>query len=78
MSLFQGARWLIPRIDEGHEEAVSFADEGGSYEGHIEWEMVLPAYFADLNGNATPEEYAEVVSGLCTSRSGTRSGPSRA
>ncbi|MFC1708195.1 hypothetical protein ACFL59_15490 [Planctomycetota bacterium] len=54
---------LLRHIDEGHGDVVFFADEGGSYEVLVEWEQVLPAYFKALAGTATPEEYAEVVSG---------------
>ena len=55
---------LLRHIDEGHDDVVFFADEGGSYEVFVDWEKVLPTYFAALSGTATPEEYAGVVSGL--------------
>lgn len=53
--------WLLRRIDEGHDDIVFFADEGGSYEVYVDWKNVLPAYFAALARAATPEEYASRV-----------------
>jgi len=34
------------------------ADEGGSYEVHVEWDKVLPLWFHSLAIMAAPEEYA--------------------
>lgn len=55
---------LLRNIDEGHDEVVFFADEGGSYEVGVDWKEVLPAYFAALAGTATPGEYAGAVQGV--------------
>jgi hypothetical protein len=52
---------LLRHIDEGHDDVIFFADEGGSYEVYVDWKKVLPAYFAALASTATPEEYASSV-----------------
>ena len=52
---------LLRHIDEGHDDVVFFADEGGSYEVYVDWKKVLPVYFAALARTATPEEYASGV-----------------
>jgi hypothetical protein len=49
---------LFRRIDEGLDDVVFFADEGGSYQVGIDWNQLLPAYFTCLSASAQPEEYA--------------------
>ena len=51
---------LLERIDEG-ERIIFFADEGGSWRVHVNWEKVFPAYFKTLALDAEPETYAERV-----------------
>lgn len=52
---------LLRRIDEGTDDIVFFADEAGSWQVHVEWSSVLPAYFRCLAATAAPAEYAEQV-----------------
>ena len=49
---------LLHRIDECMDDIVFFADEGGSWQVGIEWDMVLPAWFKCLAATAEPDEYA--------------------
>ena len=49
---------LLRHVDEGHDDVVFFADEGGSYEVGVDWKAVLPGDFAALAGTSTPGEYA--------------------
>ena len=52
---------LLDRIDEGDDDIIFFADEGGSWQVGMNWEKVLPAYFACLAATAEPDEYARRV-----------------
>lgn len=52
---------LLKRLDEGADDIVFFADEGGSWQVHVEWPKVLPAYFRCLAATAAPAEYAQQV-----------------
>ena len=52
---------LLDRIDEGNDDILFFADEGGSWALGIEWEKVLPAWFKALAAVATADEYARRV-----------------
>ncbi len=54
---------LLRRIDNG-EEIVFFADEAGSWQVAMDWDAVLPAYYACLSATATPAEYAKAVHGM--------------
>jgi hypothetical protein len=49
---------LLTRIDEGNEDVLFFADEGGSWQVGVDWAKVLPAWFKVLSATATPEEFA--------------------
>jgi cell division septum initiation protein DivIVA len=49
---------LLDRIDDGNDEILFFADEGGSWAVGIEWERVLPAWFKALAAEAAADEYA--------------------
>jgi len=52
---------LLRHIDEGHDDVVFFADEGGSWQLGIDWRAVLPAYFRCLAASASPEDFAREV-----------------
>jgi hypothetical protein len=55
---------LLRRIDEGEDDVVFFADEGGSWQVGVDWPKVLPAWFRCLAATAEPEEYARLVDGM--------------
>ena len=55
---------LLRRIDEGTDDILFFADEGGSWLVVVAWEKVLPAWFESLVPATNPEEYAEAVVGV--------------
>jgi hypothetical protein len=52
---------LLRHIDEGHDDIVFFADEGGSWQVGVDWAKVFPCWFACLAATAAPEEYARQV-----------------
>ncbi len=52
---------LLDRIDEGEDDIVFFADEGGSWQVGVNWEKVLPAWFTCLSVTTAPEDYARRV-----------------
>ena len=52
---------VIRHIDEGHDDVIFFADEGGSWQVGVDWPKVLPAWFACLAPQTAPEEYARRV-----------------
>jgi hypothetical protein len=52
---------LLHRIDEGNDDIIFFADEGGSWQVGVDWRKVFPAWFACLAKTATHEEYARRV-----------------
>lgn len=52
---------LLDRIDEDPDHIVFFADEGGSWQVGVDWEKVLPAWFACLAATTEPQEYARRV-----------------
>lgn len=52
---------LLRHIDEGNDDVVFFADEGGSWQVGVRWENVLPAYFACLSATTEPDGYAQTV-----------------
>jgi hypothetical protein len=52
---------LLDRIDEGDDNIVFFADEGGSWQVGVNWEKVLPAWFTCFAATVGPEEYARRV-----------------
>jgi hypothetical protein len=60
---------LLDHVDEGEDDVVFFADEGGSWQVDVDWEKVLPAWFTVLSATAKPEEYArrvvEVIDSHC-------------
>jgi len=53
---------LLRHIDEGRDDVVFFADEGGSWQVGVDWEQVLPAWFECVAKTAgPPDEYALMV-----------------
>lgn len=52
---------LLRHIDEGHDDIVFFADEGGSWQVGIDWAKVFPCWFSILAETTAPEEYARRV-----------------
>jgi hypothetical protein len=52
---------LLRHIDEGHDDVIFFADEGGSYEVGVNWRSALPAYFQCLAENSSAERFAQAV-----------------
>jgi hypothetical protein len=55
---------LLHHIDEGHDDIIFFADEGGSWQAGVDWDKVLTTYFRCLSATAPPEEYANRVIGI--------------
>lgn len=55
---------LLDCIDEGNDDVIFFADEGGSYEVGVDWEGILPHWFRVLAATAAPEEYAQRITAL--------------
>ena len=52
---------LLRHLDEGHDDVVFFADEGGSWQVGVDWRAALPAYFRCLADSASPEDFAREV-----------------
>ena len=52
---------LLSKIDEGTDDILFFADEGGSWEVGVDWENVLPAWFKVLSATAGPSGYAQGI-----------------
>ena len=55
---------LLDHIDEGNDDVIFFADEGGSWQVGVDWPKVLPIWFKVLSATAEPEEYAERITAL--------------
>jgi hypothetical protein len=55
---------LLNHIDEGHDDVIFFADEGGSWQVGVDWAKVLPVWFKVLSATAEPEEYAARITAL--------------
>ena len=55
---------LLNHIDEGHDDVIFFADEGGSWQVGVDWAKVLPVWFKVLSATAAPEEYAGQITAL--------------
>lgn len=49
---------LLEHINHGEDDIIFFADEGGAWQVGVEWDVVLPAWFACLAATAPPEEFA--------------------
>ncbi|MBN1421412.1 MAG: hypothetical protein JXP34_21745 [Planctomycetes bacterium] len=52
---------LLRKIDEGRDEILFFADDGGIWEFGIDWRGMLPAWFRCLAATSGSEEYAREV-----------------
>jgi hypothetical protein len=55
---------LLTHIDEGRDDVIFFADEGGSWQVPVDWAKVLPVWFRVLSATAEPEEYAKRITAL--------------
>jgi hypothetical protein len=52
---------LLRHIDEGHDDVIFFADEGGSWQLGVDWRSVFAAYFRCLAETATAADFATAV-----------------
>jgi hypothetical protein len=52
---------LLRHIDEGHDDVIFFADEGGSWQLGVDWHNVFAAYFRCLAETATAAYFATNV-----------------
>jgi hypothetical protein len=52
---------LLAHVDEGEDDVVFFADEGGAWQVGVDWEQVMPAWLEVLAATAGPEEFARRV-----------------
>ena len=52
---------MLRHIDEGNDDVVFVADEGGSWQVGVDWGKVVPAWFRCLSKSAEPSEFASVV-----------------
>ena len=50
---------LLHHIDEGLDDVIFFADEGGWWQIGVDRDKVLAAYFLCLSATAPPGEYAD-------------------
>jgi hypothetical protein len=55
---------LLDRLDEGRDDVVFFADEGGAWVVGADWKTVLPPWFKVLSLAAEPNEYARRITDL--------------
>jgi hypothetical protein len=55
---------LLDHLDEGNDDVIFFADEGGSWQVGVDWAKVLPVWFKVLSATAKPEEYAKRITAL--------------
>jgi hypothetical protein len=55
---------LLNHIDEGRDDVIFFADEGGSWQVGVDWARVLPAWFKVLSVTAGPEDFAARITAL--------------
>lgn len=49
---------LLRHIDEGNDDVLFFADEGGAWSLGVDWSRALPAYFRCLAQFASAEDFA--------------------
>jgi hypothetical protein len=52
---------LLQYIDEGNDDVVFFADEGGSWQVGVDWERVIPAWIQCVSQTIKPEEFGPFV-----------------
>jgi len=55
---------LLDRIDEGRDDILFFADQGGSWQVGVDWQEVLPAHARCLALTAAPAPFARSLLGL--------------
>jgi hypothetical protein len=55
---------LLDHIDQGNDDVLFFADEGGSWQVGVDWDRVLPVWFKVLSATAEPEEFANRITAL--------------
>ena len=55
---------LLRHIDDAPDDVVFFADEAGSWQVGVNWEEVLPPYFASLAATAEADTYASAVASV--------------
>ena len=55
---------LLNHVDQGNDDVIFFADEGGSWQVGVDWAKVLPVWFKVLSATAEPEEYAARITAL--------------
>jgi hypothetical protein len=55
---------LLDRLDEGRDDIVFFADEGGAWLVRVDWKTVLPPWFEVLSATAQADEYTRRTTGL--------------
>jgi hypothetical protein len=58
---------LLDHIDQGNDDVLFFADEGGSWQVGVDWDRVLPVWFKALSATAEPEEFANRITALISS-----------
>ena len=56
---FEALFGLLRRLDEGEDDVIFFADEGGSYEVYVDWKKVLPAYWP--RSSISPRSYTSTA-----------------
>lgn len=52
---------LLRHIDDGNDDVLFFADDGGASDVSVNWRTALPAYFSCLAKTSSPEEFARTV-----------------
>jgi hypothetical protein len=62
---------LLDRIDEGHDDIVFFADEGGAWQVGVDWPRVLPTWFKLLAATVEPVDYAQRIVALLSNHHGS-------
>ena len=61
---------LLDHINEGKDDIIFFADEGGSWQVGVDWDLVLPAWFKVLSATVAPKGYAGRIATLLEHRYG--------
>lgn len=52
---------VLRYVDEGNDDVVFFADEGGSWQVGVDWRKVFPAWFRCLSRSANAGDFASAV-----------------
>lgn len=55
---------LLDKVDDFRVDIIFFADEHGSWQVGVDWDRVLPSWFAVLAATAEPQDYAQRVGNL--------------